>query len=77
MSFCKVESSNAWSVWHHTHHIFHPTLEKFCPTVPRLMLIGILGTEQPLFLDTKCTDDTQVFQELPSGSLDAERRQAC
>ena len=62
MNFCKTGSSDAWSVRHHTHthHTFHPTLEKFCPTVPRLMLIGILGTEQPLLLDTKCTNDTGV-----------------
>ena len=44
------------------HHTFHTTLEIFCSTVPRLMLVGILGTEQPLLLDTKCADDTQVFQ---------------
>ena len=48
------------SVAPHTHDTLHPTLEKFCPTVPRLMLIGILGTEQPLLLDTKCTNDTGV-----------------
>ena len=65
------------SVAPHTHDTLHPTLEKFCPTVPRLMLIGILGTKQPLLLDTKCTHDTQVVQELLSGSPDAEKRQPC
>jgi len=75
---CKIESSSALSVWQYTNITpNHPTLEIFCSTVPRLMLVGILGTEQPLLLDTKCTDDTQVFQELPSGSPDAERQQPC
>ena len=78
MSFGKTGSSDTWPLRHP-----HPTSQlpshtgKFCPNVPRLMLIGILGTEQPLLLDTKCTHDTQVFQELLSGSPDAEKRQPC
>ena len=61
MSFGKTGSSDTWPLRHP-----HPTSQlpshtgKFCPNVPRLMLIGILGTEQPLLLDTKCTNDTGV-----------------
>ena len=36
----------------------HPSLENFHSIVPRLMLVGILETEQTLLLNTKCTDDT-------------------